>query len=377
MKTFSCSYFDNGSISWPKPAEVGSAMARFLDETGGTYGRAAYDRVFRTSMMVEDCRQELATLMGVSETGNIAFTGNATQGLNVILAGIVQPGSEVLVSPLEHNAVMRPLEHFRKTRNIKWRVLPADQDGKILPEKIPGVLNPNTRLMVVNHQSNVNGLIQPMDQIRQYKGDFPLVVDVTQSLGSVPVCADKWGADYVAFTGHKGLLGPTGTGGFFAREPRQLESLWFGGTGSRSESYEMPLFAPDKFEAGTHNTVGLAGLLAALQNRPSPRWTYKCFNEMIDFLQQIKGVRVLTASYPDDRGGLFSIVHESLKPSTLAMRLYDRYQVEVRSGLHCAPLAHQTLNTFPGGSVRLAPSVFHTNEDLERLKEVLTDVLKP
>ncbi|MFW5753789.1 MAG: aminotransferase class V-fold PLP-dependent enzyme [Marinilabiliaceae bacterium] len=375
MPSFSNSYFDNASTSWPKPSEVGEAMARFLKKSGGTYGRAAYERVYKTSMMVEDCRNEIATLMGVDEVGNIAFTANATQALNTILSGSLGPNCEVLVSPLEHNAVMRPLEHLKMTRNIRWKVLPADSNGKIRPEKIPQVVNTNTRLIVINHQSNVNGVVQPMAEIRKYKGGLPLAVDVTQSLGSIPVRGDEWGADFVAFTGHKGLLGPTGTGGFYARFPDRLPPLFFGGTGSRSESFEMPLFSPDKFEAGTHNTVGLAGLLAALRNRPEKSWLQKDLDELLERLRTIPEVRVFAADDPADRGNLFSLVHQDMKPSTIARRLFERYQIEVRAGLHCAPLAHQSLKTFPRGSVRFAFSPFHRSEDFENLGEALKAVL--
>ncbi|MGM0377394.1 MAG: aminotransferase class V-fold PLP-dependent enzyme, partial [Bacteroidota bacterium] len=267
--------------------------------------------------------------------------------------------------------------HLRMTRNIRWRILPSDSDGKINPEKISQVVNKNTRLIVINHQSNVNGVIQPMAEIKKYKGDLPLVVDVTQSLGSIPVRGDEWGADFLAFTGHKGLLGPAGTGGFYVRFPDRLNPLCFGGTGSRSESFEMPLFSPDKFEAGTHNTVGLAGLLAALQNRPEKNWHQKDLDKLIERLQMIPEVRVLVASESPDRGNVFSVVHQNLKPSTIARRLYEQHQVEVRTGLHCSPLAHQSLATFPSGSVRFAFSPFHISEDFESLGDVLTEVLNP
>ncbi|MFO8002327.1 MAG: aminotransferase class V-fold PLP-dependent enzyme [Marinilabilia sp.] len=375
MSSFSSTYFDNASTSWPKPTEVSEAMTRFLQEAGGTYGRAAYKRVYETSMMVETCRNELASLMGISDAGNIAFTANATQGLNTILFGLSLHDCEVLVSPLEHNAVMRPLEQLRTSRNVRWKVLPAMPDGKIRPEKIRGLINEKTALVLINHQSNVNGVIQPIEKIRQHIGSLPLVMDVSQSLGNIPVTPEEWGADFVAFTGHKGLLGPTGTGGFFARQTGLLAPLWVGGTGSRSESLEMPLFSPDKFEAGTHNTVGLSGLLAALQHRPRQLWEGQHLNGLIERLQNISGLSVLTADQPCDRGGLFSLVHQTLKPSDMAQRLYHQYKIEVRSGLHCAPLAHKFFETFPTGTVRFSLSPFHTGEDLEKLGDIIEEIL--
>jgi cysteine desulfurase family protein len=376
MPCFSNTYFDSGSTSWPKPPEVGKAISDFLANDGGTYGRAAYGRVYRTSMMVEDCRSGIAEMLGVADVENITFAANATQGLNIILWGLNLHDCEVLVSPFEHNAVMRPLQKLKETRNVEWRLLPAYNDGLIIPEKIPGMISEKTRLVIINHQSNVNGLIQPLGEVRNFIGDLPFLTDVTQSLGSVPVEGDKWGVDFIAFTGHKGLLGPTGTGGCFIRNPEVLPAFWYGGTGSRSESFEMPVFTPDKYEAGTHNTVGIAGLLAALRNKPSPNWYKNDLNGLITRLQNMDGVRVLTASRPENRGGLFSLVHESLTPSVIAGRLYDNYRIEIRSGLHCAPLGHKYLGTFPAGSARFAFSPYHTSSDIALLGDVLDNVLK-
>jgi len=375
MPRFSSTYFDNASTSWPKPPEVAIAMTDFLQKTGGTYGRAAYQRVYRTSAMIEECRDKMADVMGVDESGNIAFTSNATQAINTIFSGLDLNDCEILISPLEHNAVMRPLQHLKETRNVTWKILPAEKDGTIIPEKIPEIISGNTRMVVVNHQSNVNGVIQPVGKIRKFIGELPLLVDSTQSLGSIPFEGDKWGVDFIAFTGHKGLLGPTGTGGFFVRNPEVLSPLVYGGTGSRSESLKMPPFAPDKYEAGTHNTVGITGLLAALKNRPEPKWASSDLDELIQCLNNIPGTKVLTAKNSANRGNLFSLVHKNMNPSDIAQRLYDQFEVEIRSGLHCAPMAHRFLDTFPAGSTRFAPSPFHTRDDLLSLANVLKKIL--
>ncbi|WP_291861730.1 aminotransferase class V-fold PLP-dependent enzyme [Marinilabilia sp.] len=371
MPQFSNTYFDNASTSWPKSPEVAHAMADFLLKTGGTYGRAAYQRVYQTSAMIEECRNELADVLGVTESGNIAFTQNATQAINTILFGLDLRDCEVLVSPLEHNAVMRPLEHLKETRNVNWKIIPAAKDGTIIPEMISSMVTERTQLVIINHESNVNGVIQPLEKVRNFIGDLPLMIDATQSLGNVPFEGDNWGVDFIAFTGHKGLMGSPGTGGFFVRDTELLTPLFYGGTGSRSESFEMPLFAPDKFEAGTHNTVGLAGLLAALRNRTECGWKTSDLEELIEQLQNIPGVRVLTAREPSNRGHVFSLVHENLTPSAIASRLYDRFEIEIRSGLHCAPLAHRYLETFPHGTARFAPSLYHTKDDLVSLGDAL------
>lgn len=372
---FSNTYFDNASTSWPKPAEVGEAMKHFIHHLGGTYGRAAYGRVFQTSRIIEECRNAIADVLGVAEAGNIAFTANATTALNTIIKGLNIADGEVLISPLEHNAVMRPLQQLAKYNNIKWKLLPAGKDGRIIPEKIPEVISSSCRLVIVNHQSNVNGVIQPVEEIRSYIGSIPFAIDVTQSLGSVPVEGDRWGADFIAFTGHKGLLGPAGTGGFFVRYPEMLDPLICGGTGSRSESFEMPGFVPDKFEAGTPNTVGIAGLLAAIQNKPDTLWSNDLFSETLHRIGGIKGIKLLAADHFEHQGSVFSIAHSSAPPSTIARRLYDRYRIEIRSGLHCAPLAHQYLRTFPTGSARFALSPWHTDDDLENLARAIEEIL--
>lgn len=375
MLTFSNTYFDNGSTSWPKPTEVPEAMAAFLTDTGGTYGRAAYDRVYQTSLLVESCRNEMALLLGVAGSENIVFTHNATHALSTILFGLNLSDCEVLVSPLEHNAVMRPLEYLRKTRNVNRKILPSAEDGFINLAKIPEYITEKTKLIVVNHQSNVNGLIQSFENIREYAGDVPVLADVSQSLGNESFKADEWGVDFVAFTGHKGLLGPTGTGGFFVREQELLNPMCYGGTGSWSHSMDMPDFMPDRFEAGTHNTVGIAGLMAALQHKPENHQLFDEVQQLIDFLTSMKGVKVLTSANPKNRGMLFSLVSEKKKPSTVASQLYRQYGIEVRSGLHCAPLAHKHLRTFPEGAVRFAFSPYHTSDDIKNLGRVLEEVL--
>ncbi len=360
-------YFDNGSTSFPKPGEVGDAMRGFLIGVGGTYGRAAYGRVYKTSSIVEECRERVALLLGVAESAHVCFTHNATLAINTLLKGLNLKDAEVLISPLEHNAVMRPLEMLRGKNNITWRSLPAAEDGTILPGEISRFISSKTRLVIVNHQSNVNGVIQPAAAIKQAVGEVPLLLDTTQSLGAVPVSGDEWDIDFIAFTGHKGLLGPAGTGGFFVRNPALIEPLVVGGTGSRSDSLEMPAFMPDKFEAGTPNTVGMAGLNAALLHRPQQQWQQVDLLTLMDKIGSIPGVRVLSASNPANQGGLFSFTHREMPPSAIAQKLFERFGIEIRSGLHCAPSAHRYLKTFPKGSARIALSPYHTPDDLDNL----------
>ena len=218
-------YFDNCATSFPKPSAVAEAMSRHLNETGGTYGRSAYPRILQSTRLVEECRDQLASLMGTSDGGKIIFTANATTALNLMIQGICKKGGHVLTSTMEHNAIARPLEHMRQLGLIEWEQLESDPDGRIQVEKIAAKLRTNTILVAICHMSNVNGMAQSPGAVKQAIGEIPLLVDASQSLGQHPVEVDKWGVDFLAFTGHKSLLGPTGTGGAFIRHPETRLAL--------------------------------------------------------------------------------------------------------------------------------------------------------
>jgi len=371
------SYFDNSSTSFPKPTEVAREISRYLTKGGGTYGRAAYLRVQNATALVEKCRDMLAYLMGIKKPENISFTSNATTGLNAIFSGLsLQKGSRIWVSPLEHNAVMRPLWHLQQTAGICINILPSLEDGCIDVEQLEKFSVDEVDWLVINHLSNVNGVIQPMDEIASLaksKG-WRIILDSSQSLGEFSVKASEWDLDFIAFTGHKSLLGPTGTGGFYCKDPSLIQPTVFGGTGSLSDSYEMPLELPDRFQAGTPNVAGIVGLLAALENKPAPRHTHNDFLDSMNAIERLPGIRLHRASNPNRQGELFSLTHENLSPAELSQRLYDRYEIETRSGLHCAPLAHRTLGTFPAGTIRFSLSAYHTQDDLAYLLKALTDV---
>jgi len=368
-------YFDNGATSFPKPPDVARATSRYLAELGGPYGRSAYPRAVEVSRTLEAARDRLAALLGIGRPELLAFQPNATTGLNLVLQGFLRPGDEVLVSPLEHHAVTRPLAALQRLRGITWRMLPAEPDGMVQVGEIRHVLTPRTRLVVVNHQSNVNGLIQPLREIRNACGEIPVLVDAAQSAGATELRIDDWKLDFVAFTGHKSLLGPTGTGGVFLRRPEEVEPLVYGGTGSVSETTSMPSFAPDLFEAGTGNIAGIFGLLAAVEHPPAPGHTRREYLAFIDAVAALPGVTVLRAADPERQGNLFSFRHARLDPSVIATSLNERFGIEVRAGLHCAPLAHQTLGSFPTGAVRLAPSRLHTPAEFEFLLRALREIL--
>ncbi|GAO30299.1 aminotransferase class V-fold PLP-dependent enzyme [Geofilum rubicundum] len=367
-------YFDNSGTSFPKPPQVAEAISRYLKDGGGTYGRAAYGRAYEATVLVEECRDKLAELMGGSNSAQIAFTANSTTAINTIIKGLSLRGKRVLVSPLEHNAVMRPLLFLKETEGVAIEMLKTHSDGVIDIEALDLITRSNIGLVVINHQSNVSGVVQPVSDICKWAADIPVLIDGSQSVGHIPLHLEEWGVDYFAFTGHKGLLGPTGVGGFYAREPGNITPLIHGGTGSASDSFEMPAFVPDKYQAGTPNIVGIVGLLAALNNVPQPMTTSADLRKGIQSVASLKGFKVLCASSEHEQGGSFSFTHAELSPSQLARELYDKYGLEVRSGLHCAPAAHRFYSTFPQGSTRIALSAYHFPDDLVYLFGALKEI---
>ena len=369
-------YFDNAATSFPKPPEVARAISRYLCEVGGPYGRSAYPRALEVSRTVEKARDRLAELLGTSKADSLVFVPNATTAINMVLRSVLSGGGHVLLSPLEHNAVMRPLTSLHAKVGATFEILPSTLDGRVDVEKIKTILTPKTRLVIINHQSNVNGVIQPIREIKEAVGEIPLLVDASQSAGSIPIAIDEWGIDYLACTGHKSLFGPTGTGGLFLRDPQTIEPLIFGGTGSASESFTMPSFLPDRFEAGTGNIAGIFGLLAALECRPQARHTNREFLDFLQNVEKIKEFQVFRAKHPDHQGGLFSLRHPRHDSAFIGNELFRRFGLEVRIGLHCSPLAHQSLGTFPGGTVRIASSPYHSPADFEFLRQALQELSK-
>lgn len=367
-------YFDNAATSFPKPRSVAQFMTRYLNDLGGTYGRSAYPRVMESSQTVESVRELLARLMGTNLSDNIIFTANATHALNTVLWGLPLENKHVLISPMEHNAVTRPLFELLHRKHITFDILPHLTDGLVDADKVKSSLLPNTALVVINHQSNINGVMQPIREIKKAVGEIPVLIDGSQSLGHAIVTLDEWEIDYFAFTGHKGLLGPTGTGGLFIRNPDTVSPLLYGGTGSRSEDFAMPDFLPDKFEAGTPNLVGIYGLLGALTEQPVPAHTPQDFFDLIEEVRKLQHLECYCAQDMHAQGPLFSINHKEHDCAKVAQTLFATHGIETRSGLHCAPLGHKTLGTSPSGTVRLAPSVYHTREDLDYLLNALATI---
>lgn len=364
-------YFDNSTTSFPKPKEVAEDMYNFLMNIGGTYGRVNTNRGKETTQKVEECRELLANLIGTKKDSNIIFTSGATRSINDILIGLNLSSCKVLISALEHNAVLRPIYQLSKNNNIEYSIMPSLYNGSIDLDALSNIIKKDKiALVIVNMESNVSGLIQPISKIKEVIGDIPLLVDATQSIGVHTIKADEWNIDFLAFTGHKGLLGPSGTGGFYVKEPNKLMPSYFGG--GLGDGYETPYSVPEIYEAGTPNNVGIIGLLAALKNRPI--WNIS-LDDLTDTIAEIENINKCRVIWSDDKysqGFVFSIETDNMQ--NFAQKLYEVYNIECRYGFHCAFLAHNFYKN-NNGAVRFSFSPYTAKSDLKYLIHTLRQEL--
>ena len=369
-------YLDNAATSWPKPPQVLAAMARFLTEVGANPGRSGHRLSVEAGRIVYAAREAVAELFHAPDPLRVVFGMNATEGLNLALRGLLRPGDHVVTSSMEHNSVMRPLRALER-EGVSVTVVPCSPEGFLDPQAVLSVLRPETRLVVLNHASNVTGTLLPVAEVGralQRMGGPLLVVDAAQSGGAVPIDMQADGIDLLAFTGHKSLYGPMGTGGLIIGERVPLEEfrpLIRGGTGSRSEWEEQPDFLPDMCESGTPNAVGLAGLEAGVRWVLEQRVDALRAHEMeltqrlLDGLQEIPGVTVYGPQDACLQTAVVSFNIVGMEPSEVGMRLDEEYGIMCRVGLHCAPAAHRTIGTFPAGTVRFALGAFTTREEVD------------
>ncbi|NLV32822.1 MAG: aminotransferase class V-fold PLP-dependent enzyme [Acidobacteria bacterium] len=357
-------YLDHAATSWPKPPEVLRAMAAFLERAGGNPGRSGHRLSLEAGRIVYDAREAVASLFGAPDPLRVLFTLNATQALNLALSGLLGPGDHVVATGMEHNAVMRPLRHL-ESGGVRLTVVPCSRDGSLDPGRMAAAIGPSTRLVVMTHASNVTGTILPVSDVARaaHARGALLLVDAAQTAGVLPIDMQLTGIDLLAFTGHKGLQGPPGTGGLILGEgvpASRMAPLVRGGTGSRSEHEIQPEDFPDKFESGTLNGPGIAGLGAGI------RWVLdrgidalrarelELARALAEGIRNIAGVAVYGPENPEERTSIVSFTAAGRRPSEIGLRLDDEFGILCRVGLHCAPAAHRTIGTFPEGTVRLA-----------------------
>ena len=378
-------YLDNGATSYPKAPGVGEAMSDFITNIGCNIARGGYQQAYDAAGRVLEVREKLNALVNGPGSRNVVFTAGATAGLNLLLKGLLRPGDKVLTSPMEHNAVLRPLEQLKK-QGVVVEYLPCAGRGELILDGLADKLTPDVRAVMLCHGSNVSGTLFPIDKVGplcRARGIF-FLVDAAQTLGAIPVDMAAMCIDGLAFPGHKGLLGPQGIGGVVVTDAlaAELDPLLSGGTGSMSESLEMPAFLPDRFEAGTLNLPGIFGLGAALdylegEGEALRIREHKLAGHLWDRLMELEedGIRVLGTDNPANRTGVVSIDFLKADNGEMAFRLEQEYGIQTRCGLHCAPVAHQTLGTFPQGAVRFSVGPFTTFEDIDYVQGAVYELL--
>ena len=373
-------YFDNAATSWPKPEETQAAMDRYLREIGGSPGRSGHRLSIEAGRVILEAREAVARLFGADDPFRIVFTKNATEALNIALRGFLNAGDHIITSSMEHNSVMRPLRALEE-EGVAVSVIPCSVRGELDPTAIRPAIRPNTRALILTHASNVTGTILPIGEAGRVAREHGLVliVDAAQTAGGLPIAVDAMGIDLMAFTGHKSLFGPPGTGGLYIREglETQIRPLMTGGTGSRSEFEEQPRFLPDKFEAGTPNTIGLAGLAAGVswiltRGIEAIRACEEALTRrFMHGLRETPGIDLYGPTDPSRRTAIVSFNIAGLMPSESAQELDERFAIMSRPGLHCAPAAHRTIGTFPRGTIRFSFGIFNTEAEIDAALEAV------
>ena len=374
-------YLDQASTSFPKAPGTAEAVTRFMTECGCNTGRGGYEGAYSAEELVYDTRELLLRLFGGAEPDisakNVVFTKNITESLNVLIKGLLRPGDHVLVSSMEHNAVMRPLRQLEK-QGIRFTRVPCASDGTLNPADAAAAMEPSTKAVIMLHASNVCGTVLPAAEIGALcrERGICFILDTAQTAGVLPVDMKQMNIDALAFTGHKGLLGPQGIGGFVIRDglAEKLEPLITGGTGSISHTEEIPDFLPDRFEAGTLNLPGIAGLKASvswlLAQEEGSVFAHEMklterFLRTMESLEAEGLIRIVGRRDTQRRVGVVSVVPLHTDPAELAFRLDEEFGIATRVGMHCAPSAHRTLGTWPTGTVRFSFGIFNTEAETD------------
>jgi cysteine desulfurase family protein len=365
-------YLDNAATSWPKPESVYQTMDEFLRKKGGNPGRGSHSMAVAAGETVAETRLLIARLINAPDIAQVIFTLNCTDSLNLGLKGLLKPGDQVITSCIGHNSLVRPLRKLERQGVKITRLPPSLEAGVISAQDIEKAITRDTRLVAVTHASNVTGTIQPIEEygVVARKHNLIFMVDAAQTAGRYPIDVQAGNIDLLAFSGHKGLLGPPGIGVLYVGSRVDLNSLREGGTGSYSEQEEQPLALPYRYESGTINSVGISGLGAGLNYIFSEGLEKICAHEryLIDRLTEglanIPGLILYRSDDEFKQVPIISLNIAGYEPGEVGAILDQAFDVKVRTGLHCAPAAHKTLGTFPLGTIRLSPGYFNTVEEI-------------
>jgi len=364
-------YLDNAATSHPKPEAVYRRVDDVLRNFSANPGRSGHGMAVEADRVIFDARESLATLFGIKHSDRIIFTPNATAALNLALKGLLKPGDHCVTTSMEHNSVTRPLK-FLSQLGVEVTKVGATAEGILNAADIASAIKPNTKLVAVTHASNVIGTITPIEEIIKaaHEKGVPVLLDAAQTAGPVGIDVEGLGVDLLACPGHKGLYGPQGTGFLYISHDVRLKPIIFGGTGSRSDTEIMPDFLPDRYEAGTLNTPGIAGLGAGAEfimsegmDRIRAHEAGLC-GQLIDGLSGIAGIKLYGVMDAGRRASVVAFNIDGMDPAAVGDRLDSEFGIAVRVGIHCAPDAHRTMGSFPKGAIRMSPGYFNTPGDI-------------
>jgi cysteine desulfurase family protein len=375
-------YMDNAATSWPKPPAVWEAMERHMRESAANPGRGSHVMAVKASRVLFETRKRLARLFRINNPNDIAFTLNTTHALNLAIQGLLKPGDHVIATSIEHNSVRRPLEALKRKLGIQVSYIRTDAKGNLNLTEVEQAITSRTKLIAVTHSSNLLGTIVPIGEIGEIarRRNVKLLVDSAQSAGILPIDVGSMGIDLLAFPGHKGLMGPQGTGGLYIHPNLDLEPLMHGGTGSKSEAPEQPTVRPDRYEAGTPNTVGLAGLsegVSYILKETTPIIHAKeqqLTFDLMEGLQRIPGITLLGPDIGVERSAIVSFLLEGVDPSEMAFLLDQQFGIAVRAGFHCTPLGHETAGSYETGAVRASPGYFTEKSEIVSMIEAVGEI---
>lgn len=375
-------YIDNAATSFPKPEEVYNETLNCMKNYAANPGRSTHAMALESSSKLSETREILSNFFNITSPFNMIFTSNATEGLNIGIKGVLKPGDHVISTVIEHNSVLRPLNSLSK-KGVKVTLLAVDTYGKLNINNLRKEIQKNTKLIVVNHASNVLGTLQYINTIGKIARDAGVLfmVDGSQSAGTINIDVEKYNIDLLAFPGHKGLMGPQGTGGLFIRDGIAMTNFREGGTGSNSMSMTQPDFLPDKFESGTLNIPGIAGLCEGVKfvQKVGRRNIQKHEEGLIDYLlsefKKMPYVKIYGLDCKEKRAAVISINIDNIDSSEVGY-LLNKKGIAVRTGYHCAALIHPIIGTSKTGTVRLSPGYFNTYEEMEEVVKAIRDIYK-
>ncbi len=376
-------YLDNAATTFPKPEPVYLAVEHALRRVGVGPGRGSYRQGIEANRLVFEARERLATFFGIGNSSRLIFTHSATESLNLAITGLLRAGDHVITTAMEHNSLARPL-HAAAGRGVEVSRVGCSKEGLVAPAELVACLRPNTRLVALAHCSNVTGSIQPIAEISRLvrASGALLLVDAAQSAGVIPIDVKELGIDLLAVPGHKGLFGPPGTGLLYIAEGIELTPLLVGGTGGFSGDPGQPTALPERYESGTLNTPGIAGLAAGVSFIQTigidriRRHEEALVAQLLEGLQGVPGVLLHGPAVSAERGALLSFTVADVDPARIGFALDHDHEISVRVGLHCAPDAHRTIGTYPGGTIRVSPGWFTTPAEIDAFLQALGTILK-